>query len=541
MAEPRSPYQIPRSPPSGETVFLLLLSGIFFLLILSPLLGIGMDLLQALGRGTLDFSTPFMLSDRRLGLLVASIGLASAVAASSILVGTLLVSILWKTSRVSLIAVLLGLLALAAIPPYIHALVWSALMGYLADFFPGMPVSGWGISYWVECMALLPVAALLVWIAFASVDPALVEAGRVFRPDIGVFAHILIPLAAPALGASFGLLFLLCCSDYAIPSLFGADVYALDIFAQFSMSASPAQAFLYAIPLMSVTMIVLFLCRSGIRTLAQTPDWLSARFATAPCFPGPLVALQYLACGLIATQICVLFFGLVLTTGSYTMFINSVLMARGELIYSLMIAGGVILVSLPLALVAAYELKKPGARGTAAWILVLLPLAVPASLTGIGLATFWHSPVPALVCPGILLPVMVGIARFAPLAAIILFVQIRFIDPLMFDAADVFSPDPLMRWGGIRLPLFAPGLAVATGILAALTLAELGATLVVAPPGYATLTMRIYNYLHYGAAGEVAGLCLMITILTLIAGAITVSALYWLYRKPQDMTGHGGY
>ncbi len=49
-----------------------------------------------------------------------------------------------------------------------------------------------------------------------------------------------------------------------------------------------------------------------------------------------------------------------------------------------MIAIGVIVVSLPIALVAAYELKKPGSRGTAAWILVLLPLAVPASLTGIG-------------------------------------------------------------------------------------------------------------------------------------------------------------
>jgi iron(III) transport system permease protein len=80
--------------------------------------------------------------------------------------------------------------------------------------------------------------------------------------------------------------------------------------------------------------------------------------------------------------------------------------------------------------------------------------------------------------------------------------------------------------------LYAPGLLVAAGILAALTLAELGATLVVAPPGHATLTMRIYNYLHYGAAGDVAGLCLMITILSLIAGACTIAALYWLYRGP---------
>ncbi len=116
----------------------------------------------------------------------------------------------------------------------------------------------------------------------------------------------------------------------------------------------------------------------------------------------------------------------------------------------------------------------------------------------------------------------------------------RFIEPLLFDAAAVFSPGRFKTWVQIRLPLYAPGLFVAAGILAVLTLGELGATLVVAPPGHGTLTMRIYNYLHYGAAGEVAGLCLMITILTLIAGACTIAVLYWLHRGPGRMVEAGG-
>ncbi len=126
---------------------------------------------------------------------------------------------------------------------------------------------------------------------------------------------------------------------------------------------------------------------------------------------------------------------------------------------------------------------------------------------------------------------MVGIARFAPIGAIIFFVQFRFIDPILFDAADVFSQGLFMNWTEIRIPLLAPGFLVAAGILAALTLAELGATLIVVPPGHATLTMRIYNYLHYGAAAEVAGLCLLMTIITLIAGALTISALYRIYKN----------
>jgi iron(III) transport system permease protein len=531
MAAPRSFFRKVCSNLSWKHILYSLALCIFFFLIASPLLGLFMDLLQALGGGSLDLSTPFLLSSRRLGLLAASLGLAAVVAATGILVGIFLVSALWRMSRPIFVSALLSLLALAAVPPYIHALTWSALMGYLANFLPGVPVSGWGISYWVEFMALLPVATLLVWIAFASVDPALVEAGRVFRPDAEVFTRILLPLSTPALGAAFGLLFLLCCSDYSLPSLFGADVYALEIFAQFSMSASPAQAFLYALPLMLITMLVMIACRSGIRTLAQTPDWLSTRFGTAPVFPRTFILLQDLACGMMGLQILILFSGLIIATGSVATFTSSVIMAQEELVYSLAIVGGVILVALPLALAASCELKQPGLRGTVAWTLVLLPLAIPASLTGIGMITLWNAS-PAAIHPGIFLPVLVGISRFAPIAAIILFVQLRFIDPVLFDAAAVFSPSSLKTWREIRLPLYAPGLLVAAGILAALTLAELGATLVVAPPGHATLTMRIYNYLHYGAAGDVAGLCLMITILSLIAGACTIAALYWLYRGP---------
>jgi len=503
---------------------------LFFLLVTSPLIGLCLDLLQEALSGTLDPFSPLTLSSRRFWLLCASISLAAAVAAAGIGIGILVVSLLWRISRRGLVIILLALLALAAIPPYIHALTWSSLLGFLAQFLPGLTVTGWGISFWVELMALLPLSTLLAWIAFASVDLSLVEAGRVFRSDWEAFFHILLPLSVPALGAAFGFLFLVCCSDYSVPSLFGADVYALDIFAQFSASGSPSLAFLYALPLMLVMVAVIITCRSGIRTLAQTPDWLSAREGTALRFPRPFVMLQVLACVVILVQISVLFSGLLWTTGSISTFTHSVMVAQAELGYSLLIAAGVILISLPLSLAAAHELRRPGLRGGIAWFLVLLPLAMPASLTGIGLILFWNLQGPVFLYPGILMPVLAGVARFAPFAAIILFVQLRFIDPVLFDAAAIFSTSTLKTWVEIRLPLYAPGLFVSGGILAALTLAELGATLIVAPPGYGTITMRIYNYLHYGAAAEVAGLCLMITILCLIAGLGTVAAVRWLYR-----------
>ena len=70
-----------------------------------------------------------------------------------------------------------------------------------------------------------------------------------------------------------------------------------------------------------------------------------------------------------------------------------------------------------------------------------------------------------------------------------------------------------------------PGILAAAGIAFALTTGELGATLLVAPPGKATLTMRIYNFLHYGASDAVAGLCLMMTAITLATGVIVAISM----------------
>ena len=77
----------------------------------------------------------------------------------------------------------------------------------------------------------------------------------------------------------------------------------------------------------------------------------------------------------------------------------------------------------------------------------------------------------------------------------------------------------------VSVPMLAPGAVAAACIVAALTAGELGATLIVAPPGRATLTMRIHNYLHYGASDTVAGLCLAVALAAALAGVLGVLAL----------------
>jgi iron(III) transport system permease protein len=526
-----------RTGHSPETIVITLATGLFFFLLLCPLIGLSLDLVHVFMTGPADLAAPLFITPRRIGLLAASVGLAAAVAGAGIIIGVLFTSALFRLQKKMLSFILLLLLALAGIPPYIHALTWTEVLQDAGAALPGLPTTGWLISFWVELMALLPLSVFLSWIAFASVDIRLVDAGRLIRSDVSVLLHITLPLAAPALGAAFSFVFLICCTDYSVPSLFGADVYALDIFAQFSASNSAAQAFLYALPLLMVTFIVMIACRSGIRALAQTPNWFSAGFGNPPAFPPWFRLMQTTAAIILGIQVFVLFSGLILAVGSPDTFITSVRMAESELVYSLLTAVLVIFISLPLALAAARELKKPGIRGAAAWIIVLVPLAVPAPLVGIGMITTGNLPVLSAIYPALMMPAIVSVIKFAPFAAIILFIQMRFIDPLLFDAAEIFARSRTDAFTRIHIPLFAPGLIVSAGILAALTLAELGATLIVAPPGHATITMRIYNYLHYGSSSDVAGLCLMVTLLTLIVCTGTLHALRFISQNPAHADG----
>jgi iron(III) transport system permease protein len=122
-------------------------------------------------------------------------------------------------------------------------------------------------------------------------------------------------------------------------------------------------------------------------------------------------------------------------------------------------------------------------------------------------------------------PVLAAVARFTPVGVLIVAAAHRRLSPLLQDAARVFAPPGWRRWISVEAPVLGPVYGAAACAVFALTLGELGATLLVAPPGYATATMRIYNYLHYGASQTVAGLSLVMAVATMLAGLVCAACL----------------
>lgn len=513
---------------AGNTLRALLVGAVLF----GPLLALLWAGVEAIAQGHADWLLLALPLGRRAALLLRSLALAAGVALLDMTLGVLLVSASWRWRRPWLRWLSLALLAL---PPYIHALAWNEALSFL-----GVRLAGPWVSLWVSAMALLPVGVGLALVSLETVARPLVDSARTCQPDLTVLARVVLPLAAPLLAAGGGILFLLSLMDYSIPSLYGVNVYALEIFAEFSASYAPARALLLAAPLLVTAAALLSGGQRRLRRATQQPTWRLAPWGTPPRFPGAFVLAQQLAVTLWGVQMALpllVLVGLVVSGGEGAAVLAAAVSGPTgrEFGLSLGIAGTAALLSAPLSALALGWLNARR-RGNA---LFFLPAALPAPLVGVGLIALWNRPEFGSLYPSLALPVLAALARFTPFAVLALLAQVRRVDPLLWDAARVFQSGGarILRNGQLRtllrvqLPLALPGVLTGMCLVFALTLGELGATLLVAPPGQSTLTLRIYNYLHYGASDSVAGLCLALAAATLAAGGLGVVFLNWGARE----------
>jgi iron(III) transport system permease protein len=202
---------------------------------------------------------------------------------------------------------------------------------------------------------------------------------------------------------------------------------------------------------------------------------------------------------------------LIATAGSPWNFVDAARGAGADLAYTFAVAGAAALVAAPLAFAAARSLET-----MPAWMAVALPVVLPAPVAGVGLVAIanhpWADPFAGVM------PVAAALARFLPVAAIVMAAFLRRIDGELWDAARIFQTGWTRGAVKVGVPLVRPGLVAASAAVFAFSLGELGATLVVIPPGFSTLSVRNYNYLHYGASETVAALCLISAAATLSAG-----------------------
>ena len=183
------------------------------------------------------------------------------------------------------------------------------------------------------------------------------------------------------------------------------------------------------------------------------------------------------------------------------------------------LAGGiaVAILTVPAAGMALLLSHGEGKNRYFLWIAAVLPLAIPGTLSGIGILQFLSDTPLHVLRGGSLMPALGMAARYLPLGMLI---QYGFYLQMDFEgirAARLLQVRPGAAFWRVELHAMRPGLVISGLVVFLLTLGDVGTALVLMPAGMEPLSVKIYNYLHYGSSETVAVFCLMQTLVCMLA------------------------
>ncbi len=460
---------------------------------------------------------------RRGWILAQTIVYAMAVAFFATATGTAAALYCWRRNDLLSATARRAALLTAAIPPYLHALAWLPISAALPGHGAG-EVTGWLSAVWVQGLALLPFCFGLAYFALKDLDGHGIEAARIYGSDRKMLLRILLPLLRPACLAAASLALLLTLADHSVPSLFSRSTYAMEVFEEFSASHDARRALLTSLPLVLAGILTLIPLARFWRNAAQRPRSGGAKPVALEI--GGLASLLLRSAAALAVLPAFALFAILLREAVHpALWAQAITAGAGDLATSAEVAALAALVAILPALLVSRSLNASPGR---LWWLISVPLAMPSALVGAGLIWMWNRDLPIEIYGVFWMLVLAALARFAPLAALVLAVWRSRLDPALLEAAAVFGSPP-RAFFRVELPMLSPGIAAGCAAVFALSLAELGASLLVAPPGRGTLALRIFNYLHYGASGVVAALsfCLMAST----AGVMLLTAKLWKTQR----------
>ncbi|MBM3989536.1 MAG: iron ABC transporter permease [Planctomycetes bacterium] len=409
------------------------------------------------------------------------------------------------------------------LPPMMLAMVWTAVA----------QMRGAPAAYFVSALSTFPLVAVFAARAFERIDARLEDAARLVGGTRAVLRATL-PLALPPALCGACLAFVFTINDFSVPdyvSWLGLpkfSVYADSIYATWRIDARAGRAVAMALPLFALTLLTLVpalaLRRRGALA-SVVPDFRSS----APIALGPWRWPAFVFCaGLLAVGAFIPLGRLLWEAGGghkgwsfgelATAFSMALERSRGDVRNSVVSALATASACVVLGLVLGHALERSRrARALEPWL--VLPLAVPAVLFGIGIVVLWNRDATAALYDSNALVAVLLTGRFVVFAALISSGAVAALDPSLEDAARMAGVGPPRRLACIVAPALRSSLAGGFVLVFVLSLRELDATLFV-PAANHTAMFRIFNQIHFGRDGFVAALALLLVFLIVLPGLL---------------------
>lgn len=464
-----------------------------------------------------------LLEARQRTLLLNSALLATEAAALATLIGVPLGFGLARSRRGRTAAVRVALAAPLLLPPYILALAWvyaGASAGRFSAWTHTLPAAAV-----VLALVYYPVVMLATEAALRQIDPHLEEAGLIAAGPVRVLSRITLPLVAPAVGGAALIVFVLAISEFGVPALLRVRVYTTEVFTAFAALFDFSRATALTLPLLVLA--------AGTGAIAARV--LSSRVVAghrhgnvAPIGAGPWRApIGVVAVAAVLAAIVLPTLVLAREAGGMAAAVRG---AWPSIRISLLLAAAGATLVLAIGGVAGYARARAAPRiGRVVDVVCVVLFAVPSTVIGVALIAMWNRPGPLGAVYGTFgMLLLVYAARFVPVATLIVSASVRQIPPSHEEAAVVAGAGWLRTVTGIVIPQITRGLAAAWVVAFVFAFGELGASILVSPPGESTLPIRIYTLIANTPSTVVASLALL--QLGVIFVPLAVSALYLARR-----------
>ena len=487
----------------------------FLVVALGPVIAMGLRV------GAADLTG--VLTERTLALLGRTLLLGVSSAGIALLLG---VPFGFLTARTDLPGApalrALGILPLL-VPPLIMAMSWAgltALRGGLATIL-------------VLALSTFPLVALYAARAFERIDARREEAA-LLAGGLAAVVRMELPLVLPSAACAACFAFVFAVNDFAVPDYVSSigpkfSVYADEVFASWRSDKAIGGAVAAALPLVLLTL------------LALVPALELRRRQPLACFDGDFRRPQALRLGRWALPalgfvVALLTLSVFLPLGRLVWeagggasgfslahlvdsFARALEVGRDNLRTSLAVAAAAALACVPVALVLGHALERAARLSSLGQLIIVLPIAVPAILFGIGNIALWNRPATAALYDSPAMIVVLLCGRFAPLAILSFAAAVAMLDPRLEEGARLCGARPARRLFSIVAPPLSRALVGGATLVFVLAMRELDAAILV-PAANGTILFRLYNAVHFGRDDFVAALALLTVFFVLLPGLL---------------------
>jgi ABC-type Fe3+ transport system permease subunit/DNA-binding beta-propeller fold protein YncE len=425
----------------------------------------------------------------------------------------------WRWRRWWIGAAVLAL----ALPPFLVTGCWLHLLGLTGVWRRWLPfdIYSLGGTVWILSLLLWPISLLLTLSAWQRLGPSQLE-NEPALTGWSLTRWLLAPMAGNALAQSAVITFVLALNNFAVPAILQVKVFPAEVWVEFNNNLRIGEALQMSWPLVLAPLLLLFWLRRRAISWPRLDGAVSARVFRRQLGRGWFWLSAILSLAATGLSVGLPLVDLCLSKRTWLEFYPALKAGQGAAVNSAMFAMG------SAALIVGSALATwRWPIGPVTWI----PFLVPGVLPGIALIYVFNRPVLSVVYKSVAVVFLAWTTRYLAVGWNTVAHALRSVDGDLTDAARLEGASRRQLFRYVHWPQVAMSAAAAWYVAYLFCLWDAETLILIMPPGAETLSLRIFNFLHYGHNAQVNALCLVLLMLAVAPLAIFAMMGAWRNRR----------